>query len=156
MEFLVSSPSNHYGMKPIPKNEDLAKDAGDADKLLASIMQPASKDAIILTLKKLSLHCGMQTKAPEEVQYLLIDYCNDLSQYPRRLIEDACDSYRQLPEGNNFMPSSGKLISLMSNKYHKMKFLRTRIDKILGKHEAVPERGNKSISLMDAINNLEL
>ena len=155
IEFVHSSPNNHYGLKPVPKTDAVLKDAREAEKLLSSIMQPATKDQIAIAVKKLSLHCGMQAKAPEEVKSMFMDYCRDLAEYPKVLIDESCEIYRKQPDGNNFMPSSGKLISLINGKYHKMKFLRSRIEKILGTHEAIPERGNKSVSLMDAIKNLK-
>jgi len=154
VRFLRESLSNSYSMRPIPKTEAVMVDARNASKMLDSVMQPVTRDQIVIAIKKLSLHCGMQAKSPEDVKFMMTDYCQDLTEYPVSLINEACETYRKLPDGNSFMPSSGKLISLMSHKYQKMKFLRTRIDKILGKYEATPQRGNKSVSLMDAIESL--
>ena len=154
VEFTATSVSNHHGMKPIPKSTKLIADANQADRVLASVMQAATRNDIAVAVKKLSLHCGMQAKAANEVESMFMDYCNDLAEYPKSLIDGACESYRRQPEGNNFMPSSGKLISLMASKYGKMKFLRGRIDKILGKSTRTETRGNKTVSLMDALDNL--
>ena len=149
--FKVPSQSNHLRMRPIPKNEELLKDVREADKLLASVMKPATRDEIGIMIKKLSLHCGMQAKAPEEVKFMFLDYCNDLAEYPKALINEACEKYRKLPEGNNFLPSSGKLISLMSEKYHKLKFMRQRINKILGKEAPKPQKENKELSFLESL-----
>lgn len=154
VDFKIQSAGNHSRMRPIPKVEALIKDAKEADKLLSSIMQPATKEQISVIMKKLALHCGLQNKAPNEVASLINDYCYDLAEYPAALIDEAGTRYRKLPEGNNFMPSSGKLISLMQPKFSKMKFMRKRIDQILGKYEEPKRRENKTISLMDAINAL--
>jgi hypothetical protein len=154
VDFKIQSAGNHSRMRPIPKMEALIKDAKEADKLLSSIMQPATKEQISIIMKKLALHCGLQNKAPEEVISLISDYCHDLAEYPAALIDEAGTRYRKLPEGNNFMPSSGKLISMISEKHYKMRFMRKRIDQILGKHEEKKERGNKTVSLMDALNAL--
>jgi len=152
--FKVPSTSNHFGMIPIPNDEKTMQDAREADRVLNSVMQPATKDQIAIAIKKLSLHCGLQAKAPSEVKSMFVDYCYDLRGYPKALIDEACRLYRQMPEGNSFMPSSGKLISLINEKYHKMKFMRSRIDKILGKDKPEPKRENKAISLMDALDDL--
>lgn len=155
VEFKTQSSSNHYRMRPVPKTDAVMRDAFEADRLLSSIMQPATGDQIALAIKKLALHCGLQGKAPEEVQYMFLDYCHDLAEYPVVLINEACATYRKLPEGNNFLPSSGKLISLMQGKYSKMKFMRKRINQILGLcSEPVQGRENKTMSLMDALNAL--
>lgn len=147
-------PTNSYRLQPIPKSDKLLTDARNAERLLASVMQPATKNQIAIAIKKLSLHCGLQAKAAQEVQSMFTDYCHDLEKYPKLLIDKACTEYRTLPEGNNFMPSSGKLISLMSGQYNKLKFLQLRIDQILGKSEPKKERENKSISIMDALENI--
>ena len=154
--FKKQSSSNSYSMVPIPNGEKLLEDARDAEKVLASIMQTASGAEIAVAIKKLSLHCGMQAKAPDDVKHMFVDYCQALAEYPKVLIDEACAHYRKLPEGNNFLPSSGKLISLMSSKYHNMKGMQKREDQILGKYQAKQERENKSVSIMDAINNLNL
>ena len=158
VEFKTQSTNNHYGLKPIPKSDAAMRDAIEADKLLESIMRPATHEQIAIAIKKLALHCGLQGKAPEEVQYMFIDYCQDLAEYPKSLIDGACAEYRKLPEGNNFLPSSGKLISLMQPKFSKMKFMRKRINQILGlsNEKMQGARENKSVSIMDAINNLNL
>lgn len=144
-------------MRPVPKSEAVMRDAMEADKLLEAVMRPATHEQIAIAIKKLALHCGMQAKAPEEVQYMFLDYCHDLAEYPAALIEGACTEYRKLPEGNNFLPSSGKLISLMQPKFSKMKFMRKRVNQILGLNNRKTQgvRENKTVSLMDAINALQ-
>ncbi len=145
--------TNNYRMRPIPRGDKAINDAKEAAKILDVALRPATPNQIAVAVKKLSLHCGMQAKAPEEVKYMFQDYCNDLGKYPIQLIEDACAQYRQLPEGNNFMPSSGTLISMMNEKYHKMQFLKVRIDKILGTHVEI-KRENRTLSLNEALNQL--
>lgn len=125
-------------MRPIPNAKFVMNAAAEASKTLDAIMQPASSDQIAIELKKLSLHCGKGKKTEQENKFIYIDYCLDLAEYPIKLIADACETYRKLPEGNSFMPTSGKLISLMALKWTKMKFLRTRINKILRKEEIKP------------------
>ena len=131
--FKTDKISNNYHMHPIPSSNFIIDSAKEALKTLHSVMQPASYDQIAIEIKKLSLHCGKTNKSPEEMKYIFLDYCKDLESYPIRLIQDACGKYRKLPEGNNFMPSSGKLISLMEEKLCKMQFYKKRIEKILGK-----------------------
>lgn len=154
VKFKIPNPSNNFRMAPIPMDNKTLHEAKIADLTLKAIMQPATKEQIAICIKRLSLHCGMQAKAPEEVKYLFLDYCNDLAAYPIKLIEDACKGYRTTSEGNQFMPSSGKLISIIEPKYRKFKLLRTRIDKILGTYIASTERQNKTLSLDEALNKL--
>lgn len=123
---------NSFSMRPIPQNEDTQKMARNALLTLDNALKPATTDEIALSVKKLSLHCGMQDKSPLDVKFMFMDYCVDLKDYPIGLIDEACKSYRQQSSGNEFMPSSGKLISMMESKYYKMIFLKKRVEKILG------------------------
>jgi hypothetical protein len=153
--FKIDSPSNNRYMRPIPRSDKSITEAMKTKSILQDAMKSPSKSEMSVELKKLSLHCGLQNKAPEEVALMAEDYFEDLGQYPLFLLQEACKKYRTLPEGNNFMPSSGKLISLMADKYHKLKFLQSRVDKILGLHlEAEKPRENKGISLNEALNRL--
>lgn len=139
-------------MRPIPTSDRAINEAKEAMLILESALRPATKEQIAVCIKRLSLHCGMQAKAPEDVKYLFLDYCNDLKQYPAQLIESACEKYRKLPEGNSYMPSSGQLIALMQDKHTKMLFMKSRINKILG--ITTPEKGNTGLSLMEALDKL--
>lgn len=127
-----NSPNNKSWLKPIPKNESILNEATECLKSLEMYMQPATQLEITACMKRLSLHCGMQNKAPAEVASLLLDYIHDLSKYSLTLIETACAKYRQLPEGNRFMPGSGQLIALMVEEEKKMQLIRSRLEKILG------------------------
>lgn len=143
--------TNSYTLRPIPKSEKALNDAKTALLILEGAMQRASSDQIAIIIKRLSLHCGMQAKAPGDVKYMFLDYCNDLKEYPAQLIETACEEYRKLPEGNSFMPSSGQLISLMNSKFKKMQFIKRRINKILGVEDKLEIRG---LSLIEALDKL--
>jgi len=149
--FKITKASNNYSIKPIPSDDETLQDAKHASLLLDSIMQPAAAHQIAISIKKLSLHCGLQNKAPEEVKSLYMDYCIDLKEYPAKLIENACKEYRTMSEGNNFMPGSGKLISLMDAELRKMKRMRVRVNKILGTHVDKPLNQNKTVSLAEAL-----
>ena len=149
--FKHESTSNHKHMLPIPKAEWLVNSANVAMMALEAIMQPATPDQIAIEVKKLSLHCGKTNKTPEEVKYMTMDYYNDLKGYPIKLIAEACQKYRTLPEKNEFMPNSGKLIALMAVKWHKMKFLKERINKILGTHREPERKRNEVLSLDEAL-----
>ncbi len=152
--FKTKKASNHYHMRPIPTRGKALGEARDASKILDIMMYPATPDQVAIVFKKLSLHCGKQKKTDEENRFLFMDYYADLKKYPATLIEEACEKYRRLPEGNEFMPSSGKLISLIAEKYHKMKFLRTRIDKILGTYVEPKKKKNQTVSLSEALEKL--
>ncbi len=150
--FKNNSLTNSYNLKPIPQSEKAINDAKEAMLILEAAMRPATQNEIAICIKRLSLHCGMQAKAPEDVKYMFLDYCNDLKQFPANLIENACEEYRKLPEGNKFMPSSGQLISLINGRFKKMQFMKTRINKILGNEPEQKENGG--VSLLDALNKL--
>lgn len=152
--FKVDKQTNHYHMRPIPCGEKAVNEAKQASIILDAIMKPATREQVAIAWKKLSLHCGMQGKSTAEINSLVADYYHDLKDYPIKLIEEACEAYRKLPEDNNFMPTTGKLISMMSEKYYKMKFLRTRIDKILGLYIEPSRNQNKTISLNEALAKL--
>lgn len=150
----ATSPQNKSWLRPIPKDDKTLQEAKIADLTLKAIMKPATREQVAISIKRLSLHCGMQAKAPEEVKYLFLDYCNDLASYPIKLIEDACKAYRTSAEGNQFMPSSGKLISMIEPEYRKYRKLRIRVDKILGTQEEPKQRQNKTVSLSEALTQL--
>lgn len=150
--FKTELSTNSFRMVPIPKSDKAVNDAKEALKIIDAALTPATPNQIAVAVKKLSLHCGMQNKAPEEVKYMFQDYCNDLGSFPIQLIEDACASYRKLPQGNNFMPSSGQLIAMMAEKQKKLQFLKTRVNKILGVE--VERKENRGVSLMDVLNSL--
>jgi len=152
--FKQQKPSNNYYMRPIPSSRNAIQDAREGSKVLAGMMRPVTKDQLADTFKRLNIHVGKQKKTPAEINSMTWDYYNDLSQYPIKLIEDACKTYRKAPGGNEFMPKSGKLIELMSAKWHKMKLMKVRIDKILGVHEEKKPRQNIMVSLDDALNGL--
>jgi hypothetical protein len=150
-----TNPKNNKYLRPIPSAEKSISEARRTKAILTEALKPPHESEMMVELKKLSLHCGLQNKAPEEVMHMFDDYLEDLKDYPYKLLREACKKYRTLPEGNNFMPSSGKLISLMADKYHKLKFLQSRVDKILGLHlEAEKPRENKGITLNEALNRL--
>ena len=154
VKFIIPKSTNHFRMMPIPKDDETLQEAKEADLILQAIMQGATREQVAVCIKRLSLHCGMQAKAPEEVKHLFLDYCNDLASYPVKLIEDACKEYRTSVEGNQFMPSSGKLISMIEPKFRKMKLLRQRIDKILGVYVHPAQNTNKTMSLNEALAKL--
>jgi len=132
------------------------QEAKEAKKILQDIMHPATKEQIAIIIKRLSLHCGMQSKEPQEVKYMFIDYCHDLANYPAFLIEEACAKYRTKHEGNKFLPSSGQIIALIDEKYKKIKFIQMRIDQILGTYSPIGSQTNhnKPISLNEALSKL--
>ncbi len=146
--------TNHWHMRPIPSGERAMNDAKEAKKILEAVMMPAAREQITLTLKKLSIVCGKANKTPAEISSMLGDYYTDLKNYPIKLIEEACEAYRKLPEDNQFMPTSGKLISLMGGKWAKMQFMKTRIDKILGIYTYQKPKENKMLSLSEVLEQL--
>lgn len=152
--FKTEKASNHKYMMPIPQFDWLQESAKIASKQLDGFMYPATPDQIGIEIKKLSLHCGKSNKSQEETKYMFMDYCKDLESYPIKLISEACDKYRKQAEGNEFMPSSGKLIALMADKWHKMKLLRQRIDKILGTSAPPHQKQNRVLSLDEALEQL--
>lgn len=152
--FKVEKASNHRYMIPIPKDDWLIESAKVASKELDEKERPATPDQIAIELKKLSIHCGKTNKNAEETKYMLMDYCIDLKDYPIKLIAEACQKYRTQAEGNEFMPNAGKLKALMADKWHKMKFLRSRIDKILGVYVKPQEKQNRVLSLDEALEQL--
>lgn len=154
VSFKTNKASNHYHMKPIPSTDKAIEEAKRASVTLEALMRPATCNEIVIAIKKLSLICGKQNRTAKEIDSIISDYYNDLSGYPIRLINEACEAYRKLPDNNNFMPTSGKLIALMETKWHKMKFLKARIDKILGTHEDPLIKKNRSVSLDDALARL--
>lgn len=152
--FKINLPTNHRHMKPIPYSERALNDAKIALQTLEGIMQPATREQIAIAIKKLSLFFGMSKMSPNESSSFLADYYYDLKKYPIKLIEEACAAYRMLPEGNDFMPRSGKLITLMAEKYSKMQFMKIRINKILGTYIAPEHKQNKETSLSEALDKL--
>jgi len=138
-------------MRPIPHGEKAINAAKEALRTLEGIMKPATSEQVAIAFKKLHIACGKQNRNPEEMKLMFTDYYNDLGKYPIKLIEDACEAYRKLPEGNEFMPTSGKLIALMADKWHKMLFMKTRINKILGLHVEPAMKQNKTLSLDEAL-----
>ncbi len=146
--------TNHFHMRQIPQGEKATNAAKEVLKTLEVIMQSATMEQVALAFKKLYVTCGKQNRSPEEMKYMFTDYYNDLGKYPIKLIEEACEAYRKLPEGNEFMPTSGKLIALMAEKWHKMLFMKTRINKILGLHVEPTIKQNKILSLDEALARL--
>lgn len=154
VSFKYDLPSNHRQMRPIPQSDKAKQDAKIALSVLEGLMKPATSDQIAIAVKRLSLHCGMQAKAPEDVKSMFLDYCHDLKKYPIKLLEDACAKYRTMPEGNQFMPNSGQLMALMHEKYTKMLFMKIRIDKILGTYVSPEPKQNRVLSLDEALDRL--
>jgi hypothetical protein len=130
---------NNYSMKPVPHDEKILKLAREGKKVLDGVMKPASREEIALAVKKLSLHCGMQDRAPNDVKHMFNDYCEDLKQYSLLLINDACAAYRKSLKSSKFLPSSGELIALIKPRYAKLARMRDRINKILGEQENLPK-----------------
>jgi hypothetical protein len=149
-----TNPKNNRYLKPIPSGERAMEEARRTKAILEEALKPPHPSLMMVELKKLSLHCGLQNKAPEEVAHMFDDYIEDLQDYPYKLLREACQKYRLLPEGNNFMPSSGKLVALMSDKYHKLKFLERRVNQILGLCEAEKTRENRGLSLNEALERI--
>jgi len=155
VRFKKPNPANSFSMRPIPQTDAVLSDAKAAKATLDVALRPPAKQELALIVKKLSLHCGMQKKAPEEVNLLFADYWEDLKAYPKFLIEEACQKYRLLPEGNDFMPSSGKLVSMMAEKLAKLNFIRRRVDKILGLQvDDTKPKQNKPVSLSEALDKI--
>ena len=152
--FRIQSQANRFDMLPIPTDKQSLIDAREADRMLSAIMTPATYEQISLSLKRLSLHCGLQAKAPEEVKSMIMDYCFDLGRYPTKLIEQACTEYRTSPSLKKFMPSSGELIGMIKPKYEKMESLRIRIDKVLGNYRDKKQTNSGEKSLSDLIKNI--
>lgn len=148
--FKVDKTTNHRHMKPIPTDEGFKAAARASQVTLEELLRPATPEQIILEIKKLSLHCGKTIKAEEEAKFIFMDYCKDLSKYPIRLIAEACDNYRKLPKGNSFMPKSGRLIELLTIKYHKIKFWQAHNNKILELH-VEPEVSRNQVPTLDEI-----
>jgi len=132
VSFKVAKASNHYRMRPLPQGEKTINEAKQASIWLDSVVRPVTRDAFILIFKRLTIHCGMQNRTPQEIASLTADYYQDLGKYPAKLIDEACSAYRLLPENNSFMPSSGKLISFMQVEFAKMQYQRKIINQILG------------------------
>ncbi len=143
-------------MQPIPQGLKAISEAGIAKASLDKIMRPATYEQMAIAFKKLSLHCGKTNKNEEDIRAMFNDYCIDLKKYPITLINEACEAYRKLPEGNEFMPSSGKLIALMSVKWAKMNFLKSRIEKILGIYVEPAKKQNKVLSFDEALQQLDI
>ena len=152
--FKRESIKNHPRLKPIPQDSQTMNDAKEADKMLRAVMQPCTKEQLAFTLKKLSLHVGMGKKTPQEVEMFFLDYFEDLHQYPIKLIEDACAEYRRLPNGNEFFPSSGRLIAMIKPKFDKMQLLRRRIDAILGVNKPPVVKKKKELTLTEIIETI--
>ncbi len=154
INFRTNKATNHYHMRPIPQSEDTIKAANEALRTLEAVMQPATMEQVAIAFKKLHVTCGKQNRNPEEMKYMFTDYYKDLDKYPIKLIEEACEVYRTLPEGNEFMPTSGRLISLMTEKWNKMLFMKIRINKILGLHNEPESKQNRALSLNEALDKL--
>jgi len=135
-------------LKPIPRDLQTKELAMKYLGIVEALLQPATNDQIAIAIKKLSLQCGMQSRAPEEIKFMIMDYISDLSKYSIKLIEDACAEYRRLPEGNKFMPSSGQLITLMQKKYQKLDLIASRMRKIIG---CEPSVAKEMLSIDEAI-----
>ncbi len=146
--------TNHWHMRPIPCGERAINDAKEAKKTLEAVMQPITFEQMMVIFKKLYLVVGKQTRTPEEMKYMFNDYYADLKTYPTKLIEEACELYRKLPDDNQFMPTSGRLIALMGAKWAKMNFLKSRIEKILGVYMAPTQKQNRTLSLDEALDKL--
>lgn len=129
--FKIARASNHYQMRPIPNSDKAINDARQSKQILESIMRPSTMEQIATVFKRLHIVSGKQNRSAEEMKYMFTDYYADLGKYPIKLIENACAAYRRLPEGNEFMPTSGKLISLMAEEWAKLLFQKSRVDKIL-------------------------
>jgi hypothetical protein len=116
-------------MQPIPKdNDEMIEEKHKLDQ----IMRPSTKHEFATLITALGMHCGMQNKNPDVIKSMMRDYWQDMSDYPKYLIEKACSKYRTLPEGNEFMPSSGKLISLVKAEFITLKRMEKRLNIILG------------------------
>lgn len=149
--FKIANASNNYQMVPIPSNERTIADAKHNMEILKAIMKPATMEQVALIFKRLHTSCGKQNRSPEEMKYMFNDYYADLGKYPPKLIQDACDAYRRLPEGNEFMPQSGKLIALMCADWNYLHFLKSRIEKILGIYVEPLRKQNRTVPLDEAM-----
>jgi len=146
--------TNSFSMRCVPKGELVTSEAKNALYVLEAIMQTSTRGEFSIIFTRLSNHCGLQNKDPNMFKSMLRDYWQDLGQYPKSLIDKACDKYRRLPSGNNFMPKSGVLINLMDAEFHKMQTMHKRINIILGNVKPRVEKTNKPLSLSDTIKNM--
>lgn len=100
-------------------------------------LKPA-KEEIMTQLARLRLHFSAGYVTAEEFKYLLKDYIADLAQYPKDLIEMACNEYRRHTE-NQFFPKFGQLIKLIQESWFKRKGKLARLKKLLEVSNAAEE-----------------
>ena len=93
-------------------------------------LKPAKEEEIMTQLARLRLHFSAGYVTTEEFKYLLKDYIADLAQYPKDLIETACNEYRRNTE-NQFFPKIGQLIKLIQDPWFKRKGKLIRLKKLL-------------------------
>lgn len=152
--FAVESTKNTPNLKPIPKTEAILRDAKEADKLLQSIMQTPSRELMSIIITRLSVSCALQSQTKGAMIQKIENYFEDLRDIPICLIEKACSLYRKLPSGNEFMPTSGRLISLIQTDLNKLKKQRHRIDLILGRVQPPQPYIKKAQNAAKMANNL--
>ena len=93
-------------------------------------LKPAKEDEIMTQLARLRLHFSAGYVTAEEFKYLIKDYLADLADYPRDLIEMACNEYRRNTE-NQFFPKIGQLLKLIRDPWFKRKGKLSRLRKLL-------------------------
>lgn len=119
--------------KPLPV---IAKNSKDyfllitAANQLKRALKPATPKEILYALTKLRLHYATNVMSEHETAILLEDYLNDLSPYPRDILEQACIDYRKGGK-HLFFPKIGQLISLMSKYWNLRQLKFQRITKLL-------------------------
>jgi hypothetical protein len=92
-------------------------------------LKPAKPRKILSALARLRLHYATSHMSEQELALMLEDYINDLAEYPKDILENACIEYRK--DGRNlFFPKVGQLIALVKQpwqlrkeKLHKLKKL---------------------------------
>lgn len=131
VKFKTQKPSNSFSMKPIPQTEKVKHAVLQAYEIYKQISRRPTRDEIAIIWKKLSLHFGGQQRTASEINSLISDYYIDLKSYPVKLIEEACQQYRTMSEGNKYMPGTGCLIALIKRKASNLEFIKSRIDKLL-------------------------
>jgi hypothetical protein len=120
----------HTHMKPVPKPIPEAQEALNEYEIY---MKPPSKADFMGLMARLVIHTIDKNQEPQEFGLRMLDYYDDLKEYPASLLNDACTKWRSRKESPLYFPTIGQLSELMHYPFHDAKKIHKRLKVLAGK-----------------------
>ena len=106
--------------------------------LLDDALRPVERGVLLARVLGLLAHYRQDALPPEVERALAADWAEDLSEFPRWAIDDACRSWRRDPKRYRFRPLPGDLRQLCRAAVAEAEETRRRVRVLLGATAAAP------------------